>query len=67
MSWKLQTLLWKFLPEDRAINLSLVLFGSLLALSALIIVAGWFLRRRGMCRLAVGLAAAVCIAWGVTA
>jgi len=65
MSWKLQSYLWKFLPADRAVNLSVYVFGLLLALALVLLVVGYLIKRRRLTRLAVGMAAAVLVCWGL--
>jgi len=65
MSWKLQSYLWKFLPADRAVNLSAYVFGLLLALALVVLVVGYFVKRRWLVRAAVTMAAVVLICWGL--
>jgi len=63
MAWKLQALLWKFLPVDRDVSFTVRIFGLLLVLSVLAFAAGWFFRRRWMVRGAAGFAVLVVVAW----
>lgn len=65
MSWKLQSYLWKFLPADRAVNLSLYVFGVLLLLTLVVFVIGCFARRRWLSRVAAAVAAMVLLVWGL--
>ena len=65
MPWKMQSLLWKFLPADRAVNLSLYIFGTLLALMLVVYVGGRFLKRRWLSRVAAAVAGLVLLSWGL--
>jgi len=65
MPWKMQFLLWKFLPDDRAVKLSLYVFGCLLALALVVFVVGRFLKRRWLSRGAAAMAALVLLIWGL--
>ena len=64
-SWKLQSLLWKFMPADRAVTLTGRVFGLLLVLSLAAFLIDWLGRRRWLSRTAVILAAMVLFAWGM--
>lgn len=61
-AWKMQSLVWLFLPESRDINFSLLLLALLLGFCALLFAAGRWLRRPGWSRSALVLGfAALCI------
>ena len=65
MLWKLESLLWKFLPLDRAVSFTLRVFGLMLVLSLVVFVAGWFARRSRLRRAGVAVALLVLLAWGL--
>lgn len=64
MAWKLQSWLWYFLPEDRAVNLTLYVFGLLLAICCAAFLVGWFLRKRWLRLGSMGIVAAILCFWG---
>lgn len=64
MSWKLQELLWKFLPADRAVNLSLLVFGLLLVLCVAAFAMGCLFRRRWLSYLSLTSATVILLVWG---
>lgn len=63
LSWELQTLLWKFLPGDRQVSLTLCVFGFLLALSLVALMVGRWSKRSWLTRPALALAALVTVMW----
>ncbi|MCP5531698.1 MAG: phosphodiester glycosidase family protein [Akkermansiaceae bacterium] len=63
MSWKFQNLLWKVLPEDRSVDFTAVIFGTLLALLMLAFLFGWITRRSRWKRTAVGAALVMSLSW----
>ena len=65
MSWKLQSLLWKFLPAHRAVNLSLFVFGLLLVLCLVAFLIGILCTRRWLSRSAIASASIVLLLWGL--
>lgn len=64
MAWKLQSLLWYFLPEDRAVNMTLYVFGFLLLMCSVAFIMGWFFRQRWLRLGSMGIATAILSFWG---
>ena len=65
MSWKLQTLLWKFLPAHRAVNLSLLVFSLLLALCIVVFIIGRLFSLRWLSYVAVVSVSVILLLWGL--
>lgn len=65
MSWKLQSLIWKFLPANRSVSFSLFVFGLLLVLCVVVFVIGRLWRRRWVSYIAIVSAATVLLVWGL--
>jgi len=53
MSWDLQSFLWAFLPEDRSVSLTLVLFSAALALIFALFLIGAIRKKRWIVRVAI--------------
>ena len=61
--WEVQALLWKFLPKDGQVNMTLYIFGLVLALSLVAFVIGRRAKRSWLTRFALTSAALVMAAW----
>ncbi len=64
MFWKLQSLIWKFLPANRSVSFSLVVFGLFLVSCVIVFVIGRLWRKRWVSRIAIASAAAILFVWG---
>ena len=64
MAWKLQSLLWKFLPAHRAVNMSLVVFGLILLVCVAVFTIGRVLKRRRLSNSALIMAVITLCIWG---
>ena len=65
MMWKLQSLLWMFIPGDHGVSYTSRLFGLALALSFAALLAGLFGRRRWLSRAALAVSASALLAWAL--
>ncbi|MGB8354935.1 MAG: phosphodiester glycosidase family protein [Chthoniobacteraceae bacterium] len=65
MLWNLQTLLWKFLPADRAVSFTLRVFGLLLVLSLATFIAAHFAKRCRLSLAAIVIAALTLFTWAL--
>jgi len=63
MAWKLQSLLWKFLPVDRSVSFSVAIFGLFLALSLSACILGRLFKRRWLSRAATVAASVFILIW----
>ncbi len=63
--WKLQSLVWKFMPGDQGVSHTLRIFGLLLVLSLAAFILSRWIRWRWLRRGAVILASTVLLVWGL--
>ena len=63
--WRLQGMIWKFLPPDRALSFSVRVFSPLLALGLAVFVVGFFAKRRWLRRTGFTVATGVLLTWGL--
>lgn len=65
MAWKLQSILWMFLPESRAVSFTLCLFGFLIAASLSAFFAGRLLHKKSVSRYSLTSAVLIASIWVV--